>query len=121
MFEGEIKSITISRTCTEKYYASILFDTKVQPDAPIEHLDRKKIIGIDLGIIDLLNMSNGEKYNNPRHLAKAANNLRRKQKSLSRKKKGSNNRNKARLLLAKCHEKVANAREDFQHKVSKKL
>ena len=65
--------------------------------------------------------STGEKQKNPRILKRAAANLRRKQKALSRKKKGSANRNKARVLVAKAHERTANTRNDFQHKLSKRL
>ena len=74
-----------------------------------------------MGLSHVAIASTGEKQNNPRFLKRAGANLRRKQKSLSRKKKGSANRNKARVLVAKAHEKTANARNDFQHKLSKRL
>ncbi|MBC5852764.1 transposase [Vibrio metschnikovii] len=68
--------------------------------------------GFDLGLTDFLISDKGEKIANPRFLINAYKNLRRKQKALSRCKKGSKNRAKARLLLAKAHECVANARNE---------
>ena len=118
---GKLKSITLSRTSTGKYYASLLVDTKEEIPSSLKVLDINRITGLDVGIEHILNDSNGQKKSNPRFLIKAHSNLRRKQKSLSRKQKGSNGRAKARLLVAKCHEKVANARNDFQHKVTRQL
>ena len=74
-----------------------------------------------MGLTHLVIASTGEKQGNPRFLKRTAANLRRKQQSLSRKKKGSANRNKARVLVAKAHERVANARNDFQQKLSRRL
>ena len=68
-----------------------------------------------------IDTSDGSKFDNPKHVAKAQKNLRRKQRKLSRKVKGSNTRNKARILVAKAHEKVANARKDYLHKLSRRL
>ena len=65
--------------------------------------------------------SSDDKVNNPRHLINASRNLRCKQKALSRKKRGSANRSKARLLLAAVHERVSNSRADFQHKLSRAI
>ena len=79
------------------------------------------VTGIDLGLSHFAIESNGKKTANPRYLKRAEKNLKRKQRQLSRKKKGSANRGKARLLVAKCHEKVVNARADFQHKLSRTL
>jgi len=118
---GKIKSITLSRETTGKYYASILVDDDVAQPKPITDLDAAKIVGVDMGITDLAITSNGRKTGNPRFLKKAYWNLRRKQKALSRCNKGSKGRSKARLQLAKAHERVANARNDFQHKLSRQL
>ena len=65
--------------------------------------------------------SDGSTFDNPKHVAKAQKNLQRKQRKLSRKMKGSNNRNKARLLVEKAHEPIANARKDYLHKLSHRL
>jgi len=78
-------------------------------------------IGADLGLKDFLITSEGKKYPNPRFYKRALKRLRRLQRSLSRKVKGSNNRNQQRLLMAKAQEKVANQRLDMQHKLSLQL
>lgn len=117
--KGTVKSITVSKTVTEKYYASILVDDGLQ--APETAKTVTRITGIDLGLSHFAIISDGHKEANPRFLKRAERNLRRKQRQLSRKQKGSKNRAKARLLVAKCHEKTANARADFQHKYSRKL
>jgi putative transposase len=116
---GVVKSITLSRTPTGKYYASILTDDGAIAPAPIQILDR--VVGIDMGLTDLCITSDGVKIPNPRFLKRAATNLRRKQKALSRCQKGSRGRAKARLLVSKAHERLASARADFQHKLSRQL
>ncbi len=116
---GRVKSITLSRTPTGKYYASILIDDGQKAPVPVQTLDR--VIGIDMGLTDLCITSDGVKIPNPRFLKRAATNLRRKQKALSRCQKGSRGRAKARLLVAKAHERLANARADFQHKLSQQI
>jgi len=118
---GTVKSITVSRTSTGKYFASILVDDGIATPSQIDNLNENAVVGIDVGLTHIAIESNGHKEGNPRFTKRAADNLRRKQKSLSRKQKGSNRRNKARTLVAKCHEKVTNARNDFQHKLSKRL
>ena len=115
---GTIKTVTISKTPTGKYFAAILTENGL--DAPAISLDGK-ILGIDVGLTHLAITSDGSKFDNPKHVAKAQKNLRRKQRKLSRKVKGSNTRNKARILVAKAHEKVANARKDYLHKLSRRL
>jgi len=117
-FEGTIKTVTISKTPDGKYYASILVDDELE--LPETSKDGKGI-GIDLGLTHFAITSNGSKYENPRHLAKHQRNLKRKQQKLSRKKKGSNNRQKARRKVAKVHSKISRCREDFLHKLSRKI
>ncbi|WP_417533249.1 RNA-guided endonuclease InsQ/TnpB family protein [Marinobacterium stanieri] len=116
---GTVKSITLSRTPTGKYYASILTRDGADVPTPIQTLDR--VVGIDMGLTDLCITSDGMKVPNPRFLKRAAANLRRKQKALSRCQKGSRGRAKTRLLVSKAHERLANARADFQHKLSRQL
>ena len=118
---GRIKTVTVSRTTTSKYYASILCDDGQPIPEPAKALADENVIGLDMGLTHLAIASTGEKQGNPHFLKRAEANLRRKQQSLSRKKKGSANRNKARVLVAKAHEQVANARNDFQHKLSRRL
>lgn len=116
---GKVSSITISRTATGKYYASILCDDG--QEAPEKPTLITGVTGLDMGLSHYAIKSSGDKITNPRQLINASHNLRRKQKALSRKQKGSANRRKARLLLAGVHERVANARADFQHKLSRTL
>ncbi|MFH4603306.1 RNA-guided endonuclease TnpB family protein [Vibrio diabolicus] len=117
--EGVVKSITVSLSKTGKFYASILADDGVEALTPLHTV--RTVTGVDLGLSHFEIESNGRKTANPRFVKRAEKNLRRKQRQLSRKAKGSANRAKARILVAKCHEKVANARADFQHKLSRTL
>lgn len=115
-FEGEIKSCTISKTKTNKYYVSILVDEEIEP---LTKIDKK--VGVDLGIKDFAVTSDGDVFENPKWLRKSERRLKKLQRDLSRKEKGSNNREKARLKLAKAYEKLVNQRNDFLHKLSSKL
>lgn len=116
---GKLKSITLSRTVTGKYYASLLIEDGVEAPVPMRTVDT--VLGVDMGLTHLAIDSEGNKIANPRLLKRAATNLRRKQKALSRCQKGSKGRAKARLKLAKAHERLANARADFQHNLSRQL
>ena len=78
-------------------------------------------VGIDLGIKEFLITSNGEMVKNPKYLSKEERKLIRLQRQLSRKSKGSANRRKARIRLAKQHEKIANQRKDFLQKLSTRI
>lgn len=113
---GLIKSCTVSKTPSGKYYASVLVETEM---AQLPKSERK--IGVDLGLKSFAITSNGEVFDNPKHLRKSEMKLTKLQRSLSRKKKGSNNRNKAKVKLANMHEKISNQRKDFLHKVSSKV
>jgi len=115
---GSIKTVTVSKDPSGKYFASILCENLVaMPDISLNG----KILGIDVGLTDLAVTSDGSKFANPKHVLKAQKNLAKKQQHLSRKAKGSNTRNKARLLVAKAHERVANTRQDYLHKLSTRL
>ena len=107
-FEGLIKSCTVSKTPSGKYFASVLVECDIQP---LPASDNK--VGIDLGLKELAICSNGDKYENPKHLRKSEKRLKKLQKDLSRKRKGSKNRNKARLKVAKLHEKNSQSKERF--------
>jgi putative transposase len=138
-FAGTIKTVTISKNPDGKYYASILVDDGQSPLPPLIRGVPKaggstlnqggdedggidgKAIGIDLGLNHFAITSNGSKYDNPKHFAKHQRNLKRKQQKLSRKKEGSNNREKARRKVAKVHSKISRCREDFLHKLSRKI
>ena len=117
-FDGQIKTVTISQNPDGKYYASILVDNGQEiPTPSIEG----KAVGIDLGLTHFCITSNGSKFENPRHTKKHAHNLKKKQQSLSRKQKSSNSRQKIRKLVAKVHSKIRRVREDFLHKLSRKI
>lgn len=115
--KGNIKSITVKRTQSGKWYASIQAEQKIS--IPKHPIDTKKNVGIDLGLTDVVYDSDGNNITNPRHLKKKANKLSQLQREMSKKKKGSNNRNKQRLLVARQYEKLVNSRDDFLHKVSR--
>ncbi len=119
-FDGKIKTCTISRTATNKYFVSILVDELTPEIQKIEPTE-DKCLGIDLGISSFATFSNGEKIENPRFLSKKLKKLRKLSKSHSKKKKGSKNREKSRKKLAICYEKVTNCRKDFQHKLSREI
>lgn len=116
--EGGMKSVTISKTKTGKYFASILCEIEItEPET-----DRNRpAIGIDLGLIDFAVTSNGEHFPHPKYLRETEQQLKCAQRILSRRQKGSGGWEKARLRVARLHEKVANRRRDFLHKLSKKL
>ena len=116
--EGKIKTVTISKNCCGQYFASILFDDgKEKPEASTEG----KAVGIDVGLTHFAITSDASKFDNPRFLTKYEKNLKLKQQQLSRKQKGSNNRNNARKKVAKVHRKITNCREDFLHKLSRRI
>nr|WP_298249632.1 transposase [uncultured Halomonas sp.] len=119
--DGTLKSITLTRTTTGKYFAAILVETGKEAPTPIRDLDANSITGLDAGLTHLVIDSSGRKLPNPRLLLQVAANLRHKQKALSRCQKGSRRRAKARLRVAKAHERLANARADFQHQLSRRL
>ena len=115
-FIGMIKSITVSRTTDNKYYMSLLVETEIEPLEP-----SKKMIGLDLGIKDLIVDSNGHKYKNHKYLTKSQTKLAKEQRKLSKMVKGSNNRNKQRIKIAKLHKHIQNQRNDYLHKLSKRI
>lgn len=115
-FEGIIKSCTISRTPSNRYYISILVETEVEKLEPID-----KKIGVDVGLKEFAICSDGFRVENPKHFRKSEKRLAKLQKDLSRKQKGSNNRYKARLKVAKLHQKISDQRADFLNKLSTKL
>lgn len=117
-FDGPLKTVTVSQNPDGKYYASILVDDK--KEMPLASASGK-VIGIDLGLAHFCITSDGSKFDNPRHTKKHARNLKKKQQSLSRKQKGSNSRRSARKLVAKIHSRISRVREDFLHKLSRKI
>ena len=121
IIEGKIKTVTVSKEPSGKYYASILIETESENPTPSTE---GRVIGVDLGLKHFAVSSDGNKvskYDNPKHLAKHEKNLKRKQQKLARKQKGSNSRHKYRKVVARVYERVSNSRADFLHKLSRKL
>ena len=112
----KVYNITISKISSGKYYASISAEVYI----PCFEKTNQNI-GIDLGLKDFAILNNGIKINNPRILKNLEVKYRKLDKSLSRKRLNSNNRNKARIKLARFHEKISNIRKDFLHKLSTSL
>ena len=116
--DAKFTTVTISRNADGRYYASILFN---QEDTPVVAI--REAIGVDLGLKNFAITSEGSKYDLPKkQLAKLERNRKRKQKKLARKTdKTSNKRRKAKLLVAKVSSKITRVREDFLHKLSRKI
>lgn len=119
-FDGKIGTCTVSKTPTGKYYISILVDDgNTMPNkAPITI---NTSVGIDVGIKDFAILSNGQVYSNPKFYEKDEKRLKVLQRRLSRKQKGSNRRERARLAVAKQHEKIKNHRVNFIHQVTSRI
>ena len=115
--EGRIINVTISQNPSGKYFVSICCTEVLKPQT----IKTRAIVGIDLGIKEFAITSDGQHIENPKYLRKAEKKLARLQKELSRKTIGSSNRNKARIKVARQHEKIVNQRKDFLHKTSNKL
>lgn len=115
---GKVKTVAVSKNACGQYHAAILTDDAM-PLPPVS--TEGKAIGIDVGLLDLAVTSDGSKFPNPRHIRKAERNLKRKRRTLSRKQNGSNSRNKARRLVARAHQRVADARRDHLHKLSRRI
>ncbi len=106
-FEGEPKSVTISFDPSNRYFVSFLVEEELEQWKPVQGK-----IGIDLGVKDVMVTSNGLSSGNPKHYQKYQARLKFLQRRLARKEKGSNNRYKARLKVAKLHAKIADCRRD---------
>ena len=115
--QGRILNATVSQEPSGKYYVSLCCT-----DVDIKPLEKTgSMIGLDLGIKEFCITSNGEMIENPKYLKKSLDKLAKLQRELSRKSKGSSNRNKARIKAARQFEKIANQRKDFLQKLSTKL
>jgi len=116
-FEGQIKTVTVRRKPSGKYFVSILVDEQKEPakQAPVTE---EQTLGIDLGLTHFLIDSEGNKTENPGFLKASLEKLAKAQKIFARKKKGSKNRQKQKLTVARVHERVANQRLDFLHKLT---
>ncbi len=115
-FNGQPTTVTISKDPSGRYFVSFLVEEELEQ---WEKTDEK--IGIDLGIKDVVVTSKGFGSGNPKYLRKYEARLKTLQRRLARKQKGSNNRYKAKLKVAKLHAKISDCRKDFLHKLSTKL
>lgn len=113
---GEPTAVTISKDPAGWYHVSIEFKAPVQ-DKPTTG----KAVGVDVGLESYITLSTGEKVGNPRFLEDAYRRLRKEQKALSRKEKGSNNWERQKRRVAKAYAKIADRRRDFLHKLSTRL
>ena len=112
----KIRNLTIKRTNTGRYFVSVCCDVEIQ-----EYAHTGSCVGLDLGVKDLVITSNGEKFENKHLLKNSEKRIKHLQKVLSKKSKGSKNREKARIRLATAYEKLGNKRKDYLHKLTTKL
>ena len=117
LHEGRIISATISHERSGEYYASVLCEIEQPKSLPVTD----KVVGIDLGLHDIIVCSDGERVPSPKYFRKSEQKLARIQRAFSRTQKGSNGHEKARLKVARCHQKIKNQRNDFLQKLSTKL
>ena len=114
---AEPSTVTVRLNPSGQWYLSLRFDDprdlKLEPSG--------QSIGVDAGITSLVTLSNGEKIANPKHFDQHYQRLRRAQKALSRKQKGSRNRDKARIKVARIHQQISNSRKDHLHKLTTRL
>jgi putative transposase len=117
-FKSTPSTVTLSKDPAGRYFVSLRLDETVkEPPQPISHLG----VGIDFGINRTMTLSNGERIDNPRYTAKYEKRLEFLQRRLSRKQKGSANRTKAKLKVAKLHSKIADCRKDFTQKATTRI
>ncbi|WP_406377215.1 RNA-guided endonuclease InsQ/TnpB family protein [Streptomyces sp. NBC_00197] len=113
-------SVTVIKDAAGRYFASFVVDTDPAVDAR-RMPDTDRAIGIDLGLTHFAVLSDGRKIDSPRFLRRAEKKLKKTQRKLARKQKGSKNRGKARLKVARAHATVADARREFHHQLSTQL
>ena len=108
--------VTVSRDAAGRWFVSILVEETITPHAPTDAQ-----VGIDVGVTTLVTLSTGEKITNPKHEKKDRAKLAKAQRNLARKQKGSNNRAKARLKVAKVYARIADRRRDHLHKLTTRI
>ncbi len=112
-----LKSVTVSQSSSGKYYVSVLFEYENQ----VYQIKPQTFLGLDFSMHELYVDNNGNVPEYPRYYRQSEQKLAKEQRKLSKMQKGSNNRNKQRVKVAKLHEKVANQRTDFLHKQSRQI
>jgi putative transposase len=113
---SEPSQCSVSQNAAGQWFASFLCEEEIQKFAP-----SNKKIGVDLGIETFASTSDGQKFGQPKRIRRLRKKLARLQRQHSRKQKGSKNREKARLKVARLHQHISNVRTDFLHKLSTKL
>ena len=116
---GNVKTLTIRKTATGKWYAS--FSVEVEPSVAITAPHNDRVVGIDVGLKTFCTLSDGTTVENPRWFRKGEKNLAKVQRKFSNLKKGNSERRKQRRVVAHTHEKIANKRKDFVYKLSNTL
>lgn len=119
-FKGTVKTVAVSMTPSGKYFAPVLVDTAIH-ELSASAIQGDTALGIDLGIKSLAVCSDGRTFDNPKSLQRSLDRLKMLQKRLSRKQKGSANRNKARSRVARLQEYIVNRRKDNLHKITHAL
>jgi putative transposase len=114
------KSATFKRDACGHWYVTLTAEFEM-PDTPLEPVKEDQVIGFDAGLKDFAVFSDGERVAPPKFYRRAAKKLRKAQRILSRRKKGSNNRAKAKKRVARVHRRIANQRGDFLHKLSTRI
>lgn len=109
-------TVTVSRDQADRWFVSIVCEEVIQPLEP-----SSKVVGVDVGLTSLLTLSTGEKVPNLRHERRNSRKLAKAQRALGRKEKGSANRAKARLAVARIHARVSDRRRDHLHQVTTRL
>ena len=112
-----LKAVTLSQTATGKYYASVLYEYETN----IKKVDPKIFFGLDYSMKELFVSSEGRSAEYPGYYRQSLEKLRKEQRRVSRCQRGSRNRDKQRLKVAKLHEKVSNQRTDYLHKLSRQI
>ncbi|HBY93731.1 MAG: transposase [Ardenticatenaceae bacterium] len=114
--EGTIKTLTIRRTPTGKWFASFSVEVECEPSP-----DNPKVVGVDVGLECFATLSTGEQIANPRFFRRDEKALAKAQRKLSTAAKGTPERAKRRQVVARIHERIANRRNDFAHKLARRL
>ena len=115
-FSGQVKSITISKNNLNQYFVSVCIEEEISPK-----MKTGKDIGLDLGLLDLVILSDGTRFQNPKYFRETQTKLKRAQQHLSRKAKGSSRYLKQKLKVAKIHKKITNQRNWYYHQISNYL
>ena len=117
--DGVVKTCAVKREAGNQWYVCFVVHLPAVPITQVEAI--KEVVGVDLGLNAIATLSNGEKIPNQKWLRTSARKLAKEQRKLSRKKKGSANRRKQRIQVAKVHQQITNQRRDHHHKLSRAL